>query len=752
MRWRERPEGGARPGRLRLAVLLVAILGACGGAVPAPTEAPASGASPTPGTSAAGSPAPEPVEPTPPPAGGDVEQSSLDLITQAVAEGGLDFPTSLIYRAYALFGDPRLPPEFAADGPIEEDSGLFLIPELAAAELPDEVLAALRPYVTSPLDPASAFHRTSEAAVPAIVPAVARPGPPAQQGSYAVECLESGWGSRNARVPIKIWIKCTGNYVREVEAALEVANAIWQPMTQLMGPPLLDVGDSYAGFDESIDVILTADEACPPDTGGCFAVKEGFLGWAKAFAPRAQDAGGPGSSGFMVIRRSLVMADPDEFRRTFIHELFHVQQYAHNWKLISRRTGEKDDRGNAIWDTFWFAEATARWAEFNFEKEAGRAASASHVLSQSYVGFAEESASLNAQTPFLHRYAAFVWPYFMAQRKGGAQEIAATWNVLRGAADWPAAMDAIDARLPFDAHFRDFALAGFNETLQDDDPLPIRFQHADASFPVGRPTGPHMRGRVTLTPREDAYRMTDLVRSLAATYWWFDVRQDVQKLTFDFGGLSPGATLAVDSLLLLPEGDTDLRWVHRPLANGKTEFCRTNAEEEVHAAIVVLSNHDHQGVDIEGEIAVEASAEPCSGLQLVYEYVGSGGHVAAVRFSLTFDLEPQEEGGWADEAEPTGTFWKNWDGGNDYCVVYGLEGYAEVMAVDVDGDLYIISAPSLITFSDGSEVNLPGPGGFTIPVGETQASRERAASDPDEVDGACFAFSNITETVTIRRP
>jgi hypothetical protein len=34
-----------------------------------------------------------------------------------------------------------------------------LIPELAAAELPDEVLAALRPCVTSLLDPASAFTR-----------------------------------------------------------------------------------------------------------------------------------------------------------------------------------------------------------------------------------------------------------------------------------------------------------------------------------------------------------------------------------------------------------------------------------------------------------------------------------------------------------------------------------------------------------------------------------------------------------------
>jgi hypothetical protein len=107
-----------------------------------------------------------------------------------------------------------------------------------------------------------------------------------------------------------------------------------------------------------------------------------------------------------------------------------------------------------------------------------------------------------------------------------------------------------------------------------------------------------------------------------------------------------------------------------------------------------------------------SSRRHATALPLVCEFVGSGGHVAAVRF----------------------------------------EGFAEVMAVDVDGDLYIISAPSLVTISDGEEVYLPGPGGFTIPVGETQASRERAASDPDEVDGACFAFSNITETVTIRRP
>lgn len=267
-----------------------------------------------------------------------------------------------------------------------------------------------------------------------------------------------------------------------------------------------------------------------------------------------------------------------------------------------------------------------------------------------------------------------------------------------------------------------------------------------------------MRERMGLSPREEAYRLSDSIRSLAATYWWFDVDEDVKKLSFDFSGLSNSRTLAVDSLLLLPEDG--VRWVHRPLSSGKTEFCRTNPAQEVHAAILVLSNHDYEGIDIEGEIAIEASAEPCSGLQLTYEYVGTGGYVPGVRFTWTVDLEPQEDGGWAGQAEPVGTFWKNTDGiglsPDDYCVVKGVEGKIDVWVEDVDGDLYVLtldSPDSPVTLSDGSPVNLPGPFGAIIPVGETSVSSGRVARSPDDVDlGACSAFSNETETVTIRRP
>ena len=86
-----------------------------------------------------------------------ITASSQTLIQQALEAGLIDLSTSFVYRAYALFGDGRLPAEFTGSGSNEEDDELFLEIEQSKASLPSTTLDLLRPYIVRPNDPQSAW-------------------------------------------------------------------------------------------------------------------------------------------------------------------------------------------------------------------------------------------------------------------------------------------------------------------------------------------------------------------------------------------------------------------------------------------------------------------------------------------------------------------------------------------------------------------------------------------------------------------
>jgi hypothetical protein len=89
---------------------------------------------------------------TPPP-------TSQVLIAEALTRGDIDYPTSLLYRVWALFQDSRLPAEYDGAGAAEEDGELFA--ELANMRgfLPTEIEAEIAPYLVRPDDP-RAFSRS----------------------------------------------------------------------------------------------------------------------------------------------------------------------------------------------------------------------------------------------------------------------------------------------------------------------------------------------------------------------------------------------------------------------------------------------------------------------------------------------------------------------------------------------------------------------------------------------------------------
>ncbi|MEA2594092.1 MAG: hypothetical protein QOF01_561, partial [Thermomicrobiales bacterium] len=56
---------------------------------------------------------------------GEIGRPSQALIAQELETGKIDYETSLVYRAYALFDDPRLPADLAGTGSFGEDHAFF---------------------------------------------------------------------------------------------------------------------------------------------------------------------------------------------------------------------------------------------------------------------------------------------------------------------------------------------------------------------------------------------------------------------------------------------------------------------------------------------------------------------------------------------------------------------------------------------------------------------------------------------------
>lgn len=158
--------------------------------------------------------------------------SSLELVDRGLENGEIDYPTALVYRAYADLEDDRLPEKYrGAPGAEAEDSSFFF--DASADDLPADTKAALAPFLARPPDPIS-IH-----SVPSRVRA---PDCPTIGGEH----VENGWKSEIVTgVPIRVWIQCTESALEDdflLQRVLTLAEQMYAPMTGLMGPPILDAG------------------------------------------------------------------------------------------------------------------------------------------------------------------------------------------------------------------------------------------------------------------------------------------------------------------------------------------------------------------------------------------------------------------------------------------------------------------------------------------------------------------------------
>lgn len=577
--------------------------------VPGPDVEPTPTTTPPPPTEPPSpSPPAMPEPPTPEP------ETTADLIMADVAAGTLDEATALLYRVQATFGSPALPERYAGLPP-EEDIAALAIASRQLADLPSDIQDRIRPYLLRPSDPGSALHGSQ-------LVAFAGHDGLARLTAADADCPANRWARlASAAVPVVVWARCDGaDGTGGMAETLAMLEQLYPAETALMGEPTFDLGGPEAGGDRSIDVYLTSTSelvagrpvTLVPDAGAITVSSPPYEG---ADGARA-------SSAYVVMPRSQ-LRDPVWFRSTLAHELFHVLQYAHAMEGL-----HEGGKGH------WFTEASAKWAEHHFVPE-GR----ERMVYQGRIeGFQSRLAGLTSVAGY-DEYQAWLWPYFMEQKKGPGA-IADAWANLSDVSGWDDANFLISAIVPFRSEFREFAVRAWNDPLPakgGGDAVDPRFQsHPDPNIPEIAPM-PDKFASMELTPLAPGAspeRESLSIDRLGMAYREYTLGDDVRWLTVDLTGLRHADDLDAEAMVHLPDG-----WERRELSDGRTDFCRDRKKDDFDRIILVLADHsDDQSVA--GALSLEPR-EACA------DWVGSSTiHVTWDQEGFSGRSTARFEGGW----------------------------------------------------------------------------------------------------------
>ena len=542
-------------------------------------------------------------------------------IAAALDAGRIDYGTSLLYRAYALLGDRRLPEALRGAGSAEEDNELFDEIALRSAGLPADMQAQLRSFTLRP-DHAQSVWQTpavGAAASPGRARVMAA-GTAAQPGPTCSGQAGLSWISqRSASHPVRVWAQCRAQPAndadseRNLQRTLTVIEHVYLPMTALMGAPLPDV----EGIDDAVDIyILDNREYVYRDAD---YYKPSGLGSTFPAAPARARA--DGASAFVTLPRDL-LGMPSRFHNTVIHEFFHVLQKAHNAKYAYRPNAA---RANG-YERHWFIEASATWASAHFDRKLGpwpnvpdgRGAYADVYRRYPDI-FQPSLEALNATTANGHDYSAFIWPYFVEQQTGSTQFMKQIWDRLSNVTSFEAADDAISAAYAFDTNFKKFALRNLNTLFMPGDALPEskrhvqldkdQFRRADLKAP------PYLAA--TLVADQEVNQPIEL-NNLSARYLRITLADGnaVRKVTLESSALGPAATLDMQAMVRTDDG-----WLAEPIdiPKGKAVFCfdegqtTASVRGSFREMVLILANHDARaGNKVSGAFTLQPKSTPCT--------------------------------------------------------------------------------------------------------------------------------------------
>ncbi len=400
--------------------------------------------------------------------------------------------------------------------------------------------------------PGAALARAPAMSAPRAAPAVVSPAPEPTMSN----CPN---GMSDLVSPhFRVWACIDADSAEDQEHATEMLEAMYKPMTDLMGAPLKD--NSADGEHGRIDVYLVHPDQVVHRFGHTVDLATLITGGAVGATTQEAYQGPAGcrrcvSSGFIVALRPEDTSS--SLNSTLVHEFFHVLQYAYNTTMSCRR--------------FWFDEASATWAEWWFAP-----ATANKEVYQWIPDFQKEPGVSLTDSAGRSPYSDWLWPLFMQQQAGGPSIIADAWKAIgrAGAGSCDTLNSAISSQLPFYDNFANFAVENFDHELPNlatkarewpTPAFPVTFDRNYPSFThSARPTVPgefpevlpRLEGSTSLFSATSAYPWSRTVEvnlpPLSAQYTKITLAPagvaHGGSVDFDFSGLSPATDLDVNLL------------------------------------------------------------------------------------------------------------------------------------------------------------------------------------------------------------
>ncbi len=471
--------------------------------------------------------------------------TSEELIAAALAAHDITYDESLLYRAYALFDDPRLPDQFRS--PIMDwEAGSELFHEIDENEgtLDAQVLSDLAPFRARPNDPISIFNNAPQAST--------------LSGQAAAPAF--GWQSEE--VPgtyARVWaLGAPGVQHQFVDPVSQVWSALLgifvYPNPDQPGDPNMTVNP-----DSDIDLYFV-DPGIDPRSDLCMANPSDpscLLSSDDGMARRSAQFVGNKSSGHLLVNLS---NSGDNLLDTIAHELTHVSQYSYD-------TGEAS----------WLYESTATWTAFRVMQTLGKEPQYEHNRVREL--FQHLAKPLNRETRGDNdKYGS--WLFFLhASMEQGDGIVSSVWD--KAAAPGAQGINAVDQAFPLDDNFDDFTVKNWNEKP----PLIKEYRDApDATFPDYQPE----IDRDISVPGENDYSLDLPVETVAARYYRYTFEAPVRHIIFENNLVeTPHAHVW---LLKKISGD----WKPpEDMAGASVEtWCRdsTTFDEDLQELIVIVSN------------------------------------------------------------------------------------------------------------------------------------------------------------------
>jgi hypothetical protein len=565
--------------------------------------------------------------------------SSQELIERALQAGDIDYATSLMYRVWALFQAPELPEAYDGSGSTGEDTYLFFELARVRADLPAAIESAVAPYLVRPSDPTSIFSASGGALALSRASAADVDDEPA-----AVACPKNAknvadWRPYESQNFV-VWscgggVDGTDPFAASREATAKTAEYLLTLMAPKLGPL---VEDDFPDLPKPsrIDIYLLDLNECRKRNGDCIPVPGDALAAAVPATPCGHKLGGGPliSSAYLMLRAGLAPAvfdpaEPEPARALLAHELFHAFSFGLN---LEAQGGSCTPRTGALLgpreQQSWLTEASAEWASFAFVPEDYPARRV--LLFERYQRLRDPRFyGLHAVSHVLP-YEAWLYPLFVQEEKSGdAQALFDFWTKSASARDVTALDGRLDSLLPFEEHFRDFAVRNFNLD-QPGTPIPYFHNNWDEALPLD--LGPLIVDPLVNVPVGVKLALPLKLAPLAAEVFAVSLSEGVQHVELQAAGAAVGG-LSIDALVKVGE-----EWRRERLRGPRYEFCRMDEGNEISEMYLIVSNFDHRREGtFDGSLEIETSAA-CP-----------GGWSGIMRLKQTFDEHTEKSDDFSSE-------------------------------------------------------------------------------------------------------